>query len=79
MRKKYNGILKKNSLDSILGYVFIAFLLISLLLGFPGLPDFVITFGHIFQIILGVLFVIGIVTALINGVIKLIADKKQSG
>ena len=77
--KEYNRILKKHSLDSILGYVFIAFLLISLLLGFPGLPDFVITFGHIFQIILGVLFVIGIVTALINGVIKLIQDKKQSG
>lgn len=77
MKKKFNEIIEKHhTLDSLLGYVFIAFLMITLLMGFPKLPNFLHDVGQILQTILGVLILIGIVFAFVCGIVKIITDMK---
>ena len=77
MKKKFIDIIKKHhTLDSLLGYVFIVFLMITLLMAFPKQPNFLHDIGQILQIILGVLIIIGIVFAFVCGIIKIVTDKK---
>jgi hypothetical protein len=77
MRKIFNQIIEKHyKLDSLIGYIFIAFFMIRLLIAFPGLPNYMYSIGQIIHIILGVLLLLGIAIAFICGFVKMVMDKK---
>lgn len=76
MKKRFKNIIKKHSLDSLLAYTFVAFLMITFLVGISKLSSFGHDVGLILQIILGVLILIGIVFAIGCGLAKMITDKK---
>lgn len=77
MKKKFHEIIEKHhTFDSLLGYVFSAFLVITFLTAFPKLPHFLYDFGQILQTILGALIIIGIIFAFVCGIVEIITDKK---
>lgn len=76
MIKKFNEIIKKHSLDSLLGYTFVAFLLITLISAIPQLPSILYDVGQILQRVLGAIIIIGILFAFGCGLGKMITEKK---